>query len=172
MTGLERNADVVRMASYAPLLANVNAWQWTPDLIWFDNLRSYGTPNYYVQKLFSLNKGTTILPVLMDGSPKNGQGDLFTSASWDDRTSEVVLTVVNAAPTPREARINLAGANQIRKTGRAFVITNTDLQAENSLDAPTKVAPVEKQFAVSARDFAFTLAPDSLTVLRVGLAAK
>ena len=49
MTGLERNADVVRMASYAPLLAHVDAWQWTPDLIWFDNLRSYGTPNYYVQ---------------------------------------------------------------------------------------------------------------------------
>jgi alpha-N-arabinofuranosidase len=49
MTGLARNADVVRMASYAPLFAHVDAWQWTPDLIWFDNLRSYGTPNYYVQ---------------------------------------------------------------------------------------------------------------------------
>ena len=58
MTGLERNADVVRMASYAPLLANVNAWQWTPDLIWFDNLRSYDTPNYQVQKLFASNVGT------------------------------------------------------------------------------------------------------------------
>ena len=51
MTGLERNADVVSMASYAPLFAHVDGWQWTPDLIWVDNLRTYGTPNYYVQKI-------------------------------------------------------------------------------------------------------------------------
>ena len=57
MTGLERNADIVFMASYAPLFAHVDGWQWTPDLIWFDNLRSYGTADYYVQKLFSNNKG-------------------------------------------------------------------------------------------------------------------
>ena len=58
MTGLERNADVVTMSSYAPLFGHVDAWQWTPNLIWFDNLRSYGTPNYYVQKMFSVNRGT------------------------------------------------------------------------------------------------------------------
>ena len=74
MTGLERNADVVVMASYAPLFAHVDAWQWTPNLIWFDNLRSYATPNYYVQKLFSANKGTTILPVLLDGSEAERSG--------------------------------------------------------------------------------------------------
>ena len=50
MTGMERNADVVAMASYAPLFAHAEGWQWTPDMIWVDNLRSYGTPNYYVQK--------------------------------------------------------------------------------------------------------------------------
>ncbi|MEP7253754.1 MAG: alpha-L-arabinofuranosidase C-terminal domain-containing protein, partial [Ginsengibacter sp.] len=62
MTGLERNADIVHMASYAPLLARVDAWQWKPDLIWFDNLNVYATPDYYVQKLFSNNKGTNVLP--------------------------------------------------------------------------------------------------------------
>src|SRR5699024_4346219 len=67
MTGLERNADVVVMASYAPLMAHVDGWQWTPDLIWADNLTSYGTPNYYVQKLFSTNKGTHVLPMLLNG---------------------------------------------------------------------------------------------------------
>jgi alpha-N-arabinofuranosidase len=65
--------DVVRMSSYAPLFGHVDAWQWTPNMIWFDNLRSYGTPNYYVQKMFSVNKGTRELPVLLDGSAKNGQ---------------------------------------------------------------------------------------------------
>ena len=63
MTGLERNADVVRMASYAPLFAHVDAWQWTPDLIWVDNLRVLATPNYYVQQLFSRNRGDVVLPV-------------------------------------------------------------------------------------------------------------
>jgi alpha-L-arabinofuranosidase len=63
MTGLERNADVVRMASYAPLFAHIDGWQWTPNLIWTDNLRVYGTPNYYVQKLFSRNRGDVVLPV-------------------------------------------------------------------------------------------------------------
>ncbi len=58
ITGLERNADVVLMSSYAPLFGHVEAWQWTPNMIWFDNLRSYGTPNYYVQKMFSVNRGT------------------------------------------------------------------------------------------------------------------
>ena len=68
LTGLERNADVVRMASYAPLFANVDAWQWTPNLIWCDNLRVYGTPSYYVQQLFSRNRGDVVLPVDLAGA--------------------------------------------------------------------------------------------------------
>lgn len=68
MTGLERNADVVRMASYAPLFANADAWQWTPNLIWTDSLRIKGTPNYYVQQLFSTNRGDVIIPVTNDAA--------------------------------------------------------------------------------------------------------
>ena len=67
LTGLERNADIVRMASYAPLFAHVEGWQWTPNLIWTDNLRVHGTPNYYVQQLFSLNRGDVVLPVTLAG---------------------------------------------------------------------------------------------------------
>ncbi|HEY2759908.1 MAG TPA: alpha-L-arabinofuranosidase C-terminal domain-containing protein, partial [Pirellulales bacterium] len=63
MTGLERNADVVRMASYAPLFSNVDAWQWTPDMIWVDSLRTVATPNYYVQQMFTRNRGDMVLPV-------------------------------------------------------------------------------------------------------------
>ena len=71
MTGLERNADLVRMSSYAPLFAHVDAWQWTPNLIWFDNLRSFATPNYYVQQLFAANRGDTVLPVTRDGTVRS-----------------------------------------------------------------------------------------------------
>jgi alpha-N-arabinofuranosidase len=171
MTGLERNADVVLMSSYAPLFGHVEGWQWTPNLIWFDNLRSFGTPNYYVQKLFSVNRGTSVLPVLLDGASKNGQGTLFASASRDDRAGEVVLKLVNLSPSPREVRIKLAGAKQLARTGKAFVLAGADLKAENSLDEPTRVAPVEQELTVrgdSADDFAYTLAPNSLVVLRVG----
>jgi alpha-N-arabinofuranosidase len=171
VTGLERNADVVRMASYAPLFAHVDAWQWTPDMIWFDNLRSYGTPNYYVQKLFSTNKGTRILPVLLDSSPKNGQQNLYASASLDKPTGEVVLKVVNAAASEKEVRINLSGAGPIKKSGKAYVLASPDLKAENSFEGPTKVSPVERPLA-AAREFSFTLAPNSVTVLRIGSAVR
>lgn len=74
MTGLERNADVVRLATYAPLFAHVDAWQWNPDLIWFDNLRMMRTPNYYVQQMYGMNAGTDVLNLQMDGKPRDGAG--------------------------------------------------------------------------------------------------
>ncbi|MEJ5169881.1 MAG: alpha-L-arabinofuranosidase C-terminal domain-containing protein [Fimbriimonadales bacterium] len=69
MTGMERNSDVVAMASYAPLFANVNHKGWNPDLICFDGLRAYGTPSYYVQKLFAHNRGDRSLPVSVKQPP-------------------------------------------------------------------------------------------------------
>ena len=171
MTGLERNADVVLMSSYAPLFAHVDAWQWTPNLIWFDSLRSYGTPSYYAQKLFSVHRGSRVLPVQINGSAKNGQRNLFVSASIDDRTGEAVLKIVNTEAAPRELRINLAGGlaggAKVGSSGKAFVLAGADLKAENSLDEPAKVAPVERQVAVSSGEFTFTLAPNSLSVLRI-----
>jgi alpha-N-arabinofuranosidase len=77
MTGMERNAEVVRMASCALLFAHIDGWQWTPNLIWTDNLSSYGTPNYYVQQLFALNRGDVVLPVKLD--PVHGR-KLYASA--------------------------------------------------------------------------------------------
>ncbi len=70
MTGMERNADVVRMASYAPLFANIDAWQWTPNLIWTDSLRVAPTPNYYVQQLFTRNRGDVVLPITSTAASK------------------------------------------------------------------------------------------------------
>jgi alpha-L-arabinofuranosidase len=84
MTGLERNADIVEMASYAPLLAHVDAWQWAPNLIWFDNLRSYGTPSYAVQKLFGANRGSRVLPVSVEGAAAHSEAGLYASASLDE----------------------------------------------------------------------------------------
>jgi alpha-N-arabinofuranosidase len=167
ITGLERNADVVRMASYAPLFAHVDGWQWTPNLIWFDNLRSYGTPNYYVQKLFSNNRGSKILPVLLNGSTHNAQDKLYASAAFDNSSREVILKIVNASNSARDVRINLSGSGALGPSGRALVLKSGDLKAENSLDQPLKLSPVERPFQVTAAEFTFTLDPSSMTVLRV-----
>jgi alpha-L-arabinofuranosidase len=91
MTGLERNADVVQLASYAPLFAHVDGWQWTPNLIWADNLRVFGTPSYYVQQLFSRHRGDRVLPLEMSGgsasslaSGRIGLGVYQTAAEFKD----------------------------------------------------------------------------------------
>ena len=167
LTGLERNADVVAMASYAPLFAHVEAWQWTPNLIWFDNLSSYGTVNYYVQQLFSQNKGTTILPVQRPAGARNGTDNLFASAVADDAAGDIVVKLVNYSASPRPVKIDLAGVKKMGKTGRALVMASDDLNTQNSLQDPKKLTPQEMKFPVPGPDIRYTLAPNSLTVLRV-----
>ncbi|MBF9143200.1 alpha-L-arabinofuranosidase C-terminal domain-containing protein [Hymenobacter properus] len=167
MTGLERNADVVSMASYAPMLAHVDAWQWTPNLIWFDNLNAYGTVNYYVQQLFSQNKGTTMLPLQLPANAKNGTDNLFASAVADDAAGELVVKLVNYSAAPRAVAVNMVGAKKLGKTGRALVMAADDLNTQNSLQEPKKLVPQEVKFAVSGPVVSYTLAPNSLTVLRI-----
>jgi alpha-N-arabinofuranosidase len=161
MTGLERNGDVVRMASYAPLLAHIDAWQWTPDAIWFDNLRSYGTPNYYVQRIFASNVGTRIVPV----TPQ-AQDGLYTSASLDERSHELIVKAINVASTTRSVEIDLNGANP---SGAAKVTTleGADLNAENSFDQPKNVAPKDSTLEVKAGKIPVQLGPYSVTVYRI-----
>jgi alpha-N-arabinofuranosidase len=105
----------------------------------------------------------------MNGSVKNGQGELFTSAAVDEQVGEVILKVVNTGTSPRDVRINLAGAKNVGKVGKVFVLESFDLKAENSVDNPTKVAPVERQLTVPSGEFAYTLTPQSLTVIRVAV---
>jgi alpha-L-arabinofuranosidase len=94
MTGLERNSDVVEMASYAPLLANAAYVNWSPDAIWFDNARSYGSPSYYVQRLFGQNAGDTVVPTTLEATTQTprppdirggiGVATWNTQAAYDD----------------------------------------------------------------------------------------
>ena len=163
MTGLERNGDVVQMASYAPLLAHADAWQWTPDAIWFDNLRSYGTTDYYVQRIFASNVGTRLIPVT-----PHSEGGLYTSASLDEGTHELIVKAVNTTPDPRAAEIQLNGASA---TGKAKITTlaSSDLNAENSLEAPKKVAPHDSTTAANAGMIPVRLAPYSVNVYRIPL---
>lgn len=163
MTGMERNAEVVRLASYAPLFAHEEGWQWRPNLIWVDNLRSYGTPNYYVQQLFAHHRGDVVLPVKLDDT--SGK-KLYASATRDDAAGEVIVKLVNGEAEAAAVDLNLAGAGKVGPKAKLLVLSG-DLRDENSFEQPRKVAPVASELRVSAPRFTHTLPPNSLTVLRV-----
>jgi len=109
LTGLERNADVVVMTSYAPLFAHKEAWQWNPDLIWFDNLNVAATPNYYIQQLFAQNAGTRVLPITEKDLALTGQDSLFASVSIDDMQKTLLVKLVNIAATGKTASLSVKG---------------------------------------------------------------
>jgi len=161
MTGLERNGDVVQFASYAALMANADAWQWTPDAIWFDSLRSYGTPSYYVQRVFANNAGTRIVPV----TPVAENG-LYTTATLDERTHDLILKVVNVTSAARTAEIRLADT-KVSGTAKATILESADPNAENSFDRPDAVSPVSSAAEVHSGSMAVRLGASSVNVYRI-----
>ena len=167
MTGLERNADVVSMASYAPLFAHVDGWQWTPDLIWVNNLQSYGTPDYYVQKLFSLNKGTTVIPVTKNNDVVAGQDSLYASAVIDANTKEVIIKIVNASGKEQANSISFEGIKKLPATAILTVLKSDELYSMNSFDNPQKIAPQETPIKLKGKTINFSASPYSLTVLKL-----
>ncbi len=164
MTGLERNAEVVRMASYAPLFAHIDGWQWTPNLIWVDNLNIYGTPNYYVQKLFANHRGDVTLPVKLEGADKKR---LYASATRDDVTGEVIVKFVNGESKAEEVKLNLTGLKSRITATRAFVLAGTKPGDENSFIEPRKVFPAESNLKFTGTSDNYKAAAYSLTVLRL-----
>lgn len=166
MTGLERNTDVVVMASYAPLLAHVDGWQWTPDLIWFDNLRSYGTPNYYVQKLYANNKGTAVVPMLKGNQVISGQDSVYASTVVDDATGELVIKLVNTSATVKPVAVAVQGVKSIAANGKLTTLRSNDLQGLNSLDRPTGISPEEKDINIKGKTIRTDIAPWSFYVIR------
>ena len=167
MTGMERNADVVNLASYAPLFAHIDGWQWTPDLIWVNNLESYGTPNYYVQKLYSTNKGTHTVAALLDGKPLTGQDSLYASAVIDKTTNDVIVKIVNASAKSQKKSIVLDGIKKLPAKGLLTILQGNDLKELNSFAVPKNVAPVESEISVKGKQVELNAAPYSFSVIRI-----
>lgn len=167
MTGLERNADVVNMVSYAPLFAHVDGWQWTPDLIWFNNLTSYGTTNYYVQKLFSTNKGTNVLNMLQDNKPLTGQKGLFASAAVDNQTNEIILKIVNTTDKIQNNSIELKTSKKILPKARLTVLKNETLDGLNTIENPEIIKPVDQEITLKGKKVELSVAPYSFSVIRI-----
>jgi alpha-L-arabinofuranosidase len=167
MTGLERNADVVTMASYAPLFANADGWQWTPDLIWVDNLRSYGTPDYQVQKLFSLYKGTHVVPVTLNNEVVSGKDGLYSSAVIDSKTKEVIVKIVNGSDKPQPGLFSFEGVAKLAAKAYISTIGDIDPAQVNSFESPLAVAPEETLAEVKNKKISLEIRPNSFSVIRV-----
>ena len=165
MTGLERNADVVTMTSYAPLLAHADGWQWTPDLIWFNNLSSYATPNYYVQKLFSNNKGTDLLKITENGKAVTGQNKLYSSAVFDEKSKEIIIKIVNADTQPKAVILN---TKNLRLGGKMIkIILSADtLDTENSFTSEP-IQPKENSESIKRGKISTEIPPKSVVILKI-----
>ena len=167
MTGLERNADIVQLSSYAPMLANADAWQWTPDLIWFNNMETYGTPNYYVQKLYATNRGTEVLDMSLAGAPLTGQHGIFATAAYDEPSGEIIIKIVNRNAEDMEFSMELKSEHDVADTARKIVLASDDLEAMNSFEHPTNIAPVESEINTDGKNVTLTLDGQSMTILRI-----
>jgi alpha-N-arabinofuranosidase len=156
MTGLERNADVVQMASYAPLLAHIEAWQWRPDLIWFDNLNVIGTPNYYVQKMFSAHRGNNVISITAAGKSLAGQDSLYASATIDRIQNKAYIKIVNSSASKRSVVLisdtPLASNAAVKET-----LTAKNLTDFNSIADPAVIVPVSKEITATGKKFNFYL---------------
>jgi len=165
LTGLERNADVVRMASYAPLFANTEAWQWTPDLIWVDSLHVTPTPNYFVQQMFSCQRGDEVLPLEIAGLADTNS--LYASAVQDDAQGEIILKAVNAHAEPVTVELHLAGVQRASDQVQITQLTSARTSDENPVGQPLKVRPVTETEHRPGNQMSQSLPGHSFTVIRI-----
>jgi alpha-L-arabinofuranosidase len=193
MCGLERNADIIMMHSYAPLLVNVSqltgndrSMQWHTDLIGYDALNSYGSPAYYAQKIFSLHKGDEVLATSSENLPsyiwvqnkrtRNGVAQpprtnevksIFYSATRDSATGRIIIKIVNRADTAQDVQIKINGVTAVADSGNSIVLKAANRSETNSINDPTHVIPVEEKVSGLSTDFTRTYPPCSITILEL-----
>jgi len=196
MTGMERNSDIVLMASYAPLFVNVSrpsrgaggSMQWPTDLIGYDALTSYGSPSYYAQQMFSTHHGdvilamnTTDIPVKAGPPPAARRGGatnqpaatapqlpaLFSSVTRDSSSGTIYVKVVNTLGTPQPVKIQISGIASIAADGEAVVMKANSPNDTNTITDPTHVAPVTEKVTGLGTDFTREFPPYSITILEL-----
>jgi alpha-N-arabinofuranosidase len=172
MTGMERNSDLVIMASYAPLFVNVSpgAMQWRSDLIGYNALNSYGSPSYYAQRMFSNYLGNKIVPIAATGIPfwkgKNIPS-LFYDATTDTKTGDIYLKVVNIADKAQPIKINLEGKARVKSKGLSVVLKAKNPKNTNTIQEPKYIVPVKKTIHHLGKSFDHTFPAYSITVLDI-----
>jgi alpha-N-arabinofuranosidase len=162
MTAMERNSDIVKMQCYAPLFVNVNpgAYQWRPDLIGYDALRSYGSPSYYAFRMFSRNHGDEILKATLDTTSVIG------SVTRDSEQGLIFVKLVNPQSAPQPLTLDLEGVATLKSTATATTLAAAP-DEYNSINDPVKVVPVTTKVSGIKPVFSYTLPANSITVLKL-----
>ena len=165
MTGMERNSDLIIMASYAPLLVNVNpgGMQWESDLIGYDALTSYGSPSYYAQVMFGSHIGDQILGATLTGPSSR----FFYSATRSSATGTIYLKLVNASPDPRSLDLQLDGAANVAKTAKLVSMSAKTTAATNTILTPTAIAPIDSSIDNAASHFTHTISGYTIQILEL-----
>ncbi len=171
MTGLERNADIVHMATYAPLFAHVEGWQWRPDMIWFDNLNCVRTVSYYVQQLFAHNKGSNVLSLSMNKKPvtgAEGQNGLFASAAWENSDNTIIVKVVNTSDKSQPVAFKFEGLkkNDVLSGGKCIKLRSQDLDKDNTIEQPNAIIPQETVITIDGHYLNTELEPHTFAVYK------
>jgi alpha-N-arabinofuranosidase len=163
MTEMERNADLIIMHCYAPLLVNVNPGgrQWRPNLIGYDALRVYGSPSYHAIKLFATHVGDELLKANATGT------DVVVSVTRDSRSRMLYVKLVNPGASAAPVQLDVSGGT-LRPTGTALTLA-ADPQATNSIDAPEHVVPVASQITGVKPGFSYTVPAYGIVVLMLGM---
>lgn len=165
LTGLERNADLVILESYAPMFVNINpgASQWPTNLIGYDALHSYGSPSYYAKMMFNQNGGDTVLPTTLT---TKGGTKFYESVSRNSQTGTIYVKAINGAAKAQKVHIVLEGITNVSPQATVTVLTSASPQDTNTLAEPRKAVPMTSTAAVSG-NFEFSFAPYSFTVLTI-----
>jgi len=165
MTGMERNSDLVIMASYAPLFVNVNAggMQWATDLIGYNAISSYGSPSYWAQVLFGSYVGTEVVPAALVNTPTR----FYTSVTRDEASRKLYIKIVNGTSVTEPLEIALKGADKLAHQGILVTLSGKTPNATNSITHPDDVIPVKHVVPVAGHDFKQTIAPYSVNVLEL-----
>jgi alpha-N-arabinofuranosidase len=165
MTGMERNSDIVIMASYAPLFVNVNpgGMQWETDLIGYDALSSYGSPSYWAQVLFANHLGTEVVASTL----ANGGPWVYTSVTRDEKRRKLFVKVVNASSDAAPLNIALHGIPSVAREAKLITLSGKSPNATNSITNPEAVVPVEHQIQIAGPTIEHRFAPYSINVLEL-----
>lgn len=164
MTAFERNGDVVRFASYAPLLARRGHTQWHPDLIYFDGTEVFLTANYHVQQLFGRNSGDRSVPTTLEATAQPPM--LATSTVRDAKTGDLIVKIVNGAATPAALTLQLLGGSAGERKATRTILTGPNADAFNEDGKTPAVQPVASEVVLKPK-FDFDAPANSLTVFRI-----
>lgn len=169
MTGMERNADIVHMTTYAPLFAHYEGWQWRPDLIWFNNLETVKSINYYVQQLYAHNPGTHVLKTLAGKTPLTGQDGLFASSTIDRNKNEIILKIANTSNDMQKVKYTINGLKKGIRQGQHILLHANNLDIENTLEEPQAVIPKTYNITINDHQLETELMPNSFNIYKIYL---